>query len=89
MHKPALFLPAAKVARSSGRLALINNSTVMGEVCRLVGIEGRAPHSARHGMGVQIIQNTDNPARPHTSSATSMQYMQFTQEELLVVLGER
>jgi hypothetical protein len=70
MHEPALFPPAATVARSSGQLALINTSTVMGEVCRLVGIERRTPHSARNGMGMQIIQNTDNPARPCTQTAS-------------------
>jgi len=91
---PALFLPAATVARSSGRLAPVNVNTIMAAVCQLAGIEGRTPHSARHGMGVHIIKKTGNPRAVqrqlgHTNPSTSMQYMQFTQAELQAVLDER
>lgn len=91
---PALFLPAASVAKSAGRLAPVNINTIMAEVCRLAGITDRTPHSARHGMGVHIIKKTGNPRAVqrqlgHTNPSTSMQYMQFTQEELQAVLDER
>jgi hypothetical protein len=66
---PALFLPAASVARSSGRLAPVNVNTLMAEVCKLAGIEGRTPHSARHGMGVHIIKRPAIPGRCSASSA--------------------
>jgi integrase len=91
---PALFLPAMTVANSAGRLAPTNINTIWKGVCQLVGLKGRTPHSARHGMGVHIIKKTGNPrAVPHQlghkNPSTTMQYMQFTGQELQDVLDNR
>ena len=91
---PALFLPAATVARSEGRLAPVNINTIWNEVCQLAGIAGKTPHSARHGMGVHIVKKTGNPRAAqrqlgHKNPSTTMQYLQFTQEELQAVLDQR
>jgi len=91
---PALFLPADTVGRSNGRLAPTNINTLWNEVCQLAGVKGKTPHSARHGMGVHIVKKTGNPRAAqrqlgHKNPSTTMQYLQFTQEELRAVLDER
>ena len=91
---PALFLPAMSVANSEGRLAPTNINTIWKGVCQLAGLKGRTPHSARHGMGVHIIKKTGNPRAVqrqlgHKNPSTTMQYMQFTGQQLQDVLDER
>jgi site-specific recombinase XerD len=90
----ALFLPAASVAQSDGRLTPATINLVWNEVCQFAGVTDKTPHSARHAMGVHIVKKTGNPRAAqrqlgHKNPATTMQYLQFTHEELQTVLDER
>lgn len=89
----ALFLPAASRTLSSGRLMPIIVNDVWNEVCRLAGIKGKTPHSARHAMGRHIINKTGNVAAVqrqlgHRNAAYSLQYARITEAELQAVVNE-
>jgi integrase len=61
------------------------------EVCRLAGIKGKTPHSARHAMGRHIIAKTGNVAAVqrqlgHKNAAYSLQYARITEAELQAVV---
>ena len=90
----ALFLPAATVAQSQGRLAPLAVNEIWNAVCRTAQVQGRTPHSARHAIGKHIIAKTGNIAAVqkqlgHKQPAYSMQYLRVTGEELDRVLDER
>ena len=91
---PALLLPAASVGQSTGRLTPTTINQVWNAVCRLAGVTGKTPHAARHAMGLHIVKKTGNPRAVqhqlgHTNPATTMQYLQFAQEEIQAVLDDR
>ncbi len=94
-HKsPALFLPAATVATSTGSLTVPVINSIWNEVAALAQVEGKTPHSARHAMGRHIIEKTGNIAAVqrqlgHRNAIYSMQYARITAEELEAVLEER
>jgi integrase len=93
-RSPALFLAAATVPWSTGRLAAGAGNAVWNAVCRVAQVQGRTPHSARHAMGKHIIAKTGNIAAVqkqlgHRQPAYSMQYARITAEELGQVLDER
>ena len=63
-------------------------------MCQLAGVEGRTPHSARHGVGKHLIEKTGNIAAVqrqlgHKNAAYSMQYARITDQELGEVLEDR
>ena len=69
-------------------------NTAWNEVCRLAGVEGHTPHSARHAMGKHLIEKTGNLAAVqrqlgHTNATYSMQYTRITDEELGNALEDR
>jgi integrase len=87
----ALFLPAGSRTLSRGRLTPIIVNDVWNEVCRLAGIKGKTPHSARHAMGRHIINKTGNVAAVqrqlgHKNAAYSLQYARITEAELQAVV---
>jgi integrase len=89
----ALFLPAGSRTLSSGRLTPIIVNDVWNAVCRLAGITGKTPHSARHAMGRHIINKTGNVAAVqrqlgHKNAAYSLQYARITEAELQEVVDE-
>lgn len=91
---PALFLAASTVAQGTGRLAVLTVNTVWNSVCRLAGVYGRTPHSARHAMGKHIMAKTGNIAAVqkqlgHRQAAYAMHYARVTAAELSKVLDER
>ena len=93
-QSPALFLPAATVPESSGRLSARTVNDVWNDVCLTAGVTGRTPHSARHAMGKHLIEKTGNVAAVqkqlgHQNAAYSMQYARITGDELLDVLNDR
>ena len=93
-RSPALFLAAATVPQSTGRLAAGAVNAVWNAVCRVAQVQGRTPDSARHAMGKHIITKTGNIAAVqkqlgHRQPAYSMQYARITAEELGQVLDER
>ncbi len=93
-HSGALFLPAATVAGSTGRLVPSTINLIWNEVCQLAGVTGRTPHAARHAMGLHIVKKTGNPRAAqcqlgHRNPATTMPYLQFSQAELQAVLDDR
>ena len=57
-------------------------------------VKHRTPHSARHAMGVHLVKKTGNPRTAqrqlgHKNPSTTMQYMQFTGEEMQDALDDR
>jgi integrase len=91
---PALFLPAATVANSKGRLSPSLINKLWNDVCILARVKGRTPHSARHAMGVHLVKKTHNPRAAqqqlgHKNPSTTMQYMQFTPTEIKAALDDR
>ena len=92
---PALFLPGATVVNNvTGRLTPLVINNVWNEACKLAHINHRTPHSARHAMGVHLVKKTGNPRTAqrqlgHRNPSTTMQYMQFTHEEMREALDER
>jgi integrase len=93
-NSAALFLAPATTPHGDGRLNTRVINTIWTEVCRLAGVEGRTPHSARHAMGKHIIEKTGNIAAVqrqlgHKNAAYSMQYARITDEELLKVIEDR
>src|ERR1041384_2241516 len=93
-RSPALFLSAPGNPRAGERISVRTVNEVWDEVCKLAGVEGRTPHSARHAMGKHIIEKTGNIAAVqrqlgHKNAAYSMQYARITAEELRNVIDER
>jgi integrase len=93
-ESPTLFLPAASVANSDGRLAVNVVNHIWNEVAEMAGVEGKTPHSARHAMGRHIIEKTGNIAAVqrqlgHKNAAYSMQYARITEKELGDVIDAR
>jgi site-specific recombinase XerD len=91
---PALFLPAATVANSDGRLTPLVINDVWPEVCKAADVQNKTPHSARHAMGRYIIEKARNVAAVqrqlgHKNAAYSLQYTRITGEELGEVLDKR
>jgi site-specific recombinase XerD len=91
---PALFLPDAGNAKSTGRLSPLAVNRIWNEVARIAGITGKTPHAARHAMGRHIVEKTGNIAAVqrqlgHKNAAYSMQYARITAEELRGVLDDR
>jgi site-specific recombinase XerD len=94
-QSPALFLPATTVVNGpAGRLTSSVINTVWNEACQLAHLKNRTPHSARYAMGVHLVKKTGNPRTAqrqlgHRNPSITMQYMQFTHEEMQEVLDER
>jgi site-specific recombinase XerD len=93
-QSPALFLSPYTNPHGNGRLTAKVINQVWDDVCKVAGVEGKTPHSARHAMGRYIIEKTGNVAAVqrqlgHKNAAYSLQYARITDEELNVVLDER
>ena len=93
-QSPALFLSPFTNPNGNGRLTVKVINDVWNDICKVAGIEGKTPHSARHAMGRYIIEKTGNVAAVqrqlgHKNAAYSMQYSRITDEELNLVLDER
>lgn len=91
---PALFLASGRNAQGAGRMSPQTVNLIWREVCRVAGVEGRTPHSARHAMGKHIMDKTGNVAAiqrqlGHKNAAYSLQYARVSNEELQVVLDGR
>jgi integrase len=91
---PALFLSAFGNPRAGERLSVRRVNEIWDAVCKLAGVEGRTPHSARHAMGKHIIEKTGNIAAVqrqlgHKNATYSMQYARITGEELRGVIDDR
>ena len=93
-QSPALFLTACTTPHGNGRPGVLVVNHVWNEVCKLAGITGKTPHSARHAMGRHIIEKTGNVSAVqrqlgHKNAMYSMQYTRVTRDELNAVLDER
>jgi len=93
-NSPALFLASSNVRNTSGSLSVRAINLIWDEVCRLAGVEGKTPHSARHAMGRHIMERTGNVAAVqrqlgHRNATYSMQYARITADELRDVLDNR
>jgi integrase len=93
-QSPALFLSALGNPKAGERLSVRTVNEVWDGVCKLAGVEGRTPHSARHAMGKHIIERTGNVAAVqrqlgHRNATYSMQYARITDEELRGVINDR
>lgn len=91
----ALFLPARQIrSNRTGRLTPRSISNIWTEVCAAAGVKGRGCHSARHAVGLHIIEKTGNPAAVqrqlgHRHAATSLQYCRIRSEDLREIMDQR
>lgn len=90
----ALFLATPNNPRAGERLSVRTVNVIWDGVCRVAGVEGKTPHSARHAMGKHIIEKTGNIAAVqrqlgHRNAIYSMQYARITKQELLDVIDDR
>jgi site-specific recombinase XerD len=94
LQSPALLLPAADNARSSGRLSPVAVNRAWNEVAAKADVAGKSPHAARHAMGRHVVQKTGNVAAVqrqlgHRNASYAMQYMRVSEEELDDVVNDR
>jgi site-specific recombinase XerD len=90
----ALYLPAATIRNSNGRLTPLVINQEWEEVCNMANISHKTPHAARHAMGRHIIDKTGNIAAVqrqlgHRNVAYSVQYARVSNKEMLDVLNNR
>ena len=91
----ALFLSPASNPHGDGRLTPKVINTVWNQVRDFAGVDkDKTPHSARHGMGVFIMEKTGNVAAVqrqlgHKNASFSLQYSRITNDELKRILDER
>ncbi|NTW87664.1 MAG: tyrosine-type recombinase/integrase [Desulfobulbaceae bacterium] len=91
----ALFLSALCNPHGDGRLTPRVINTVWNQVRDFAGVDkDKTPHSARHGMGVFIMEKTGNVAAVqrqlgHKNASFSLQYSRITNDELKRILDER
>ncbi|KJS02686.1 MAG: hypothetical protein VR65_04415 [Desulfobulbaceae bacterium BRH_c16a] len=91
----ALFLAASASPHGDGRLNPKGINTVWNQVRDFAGVDkDKTPHSARHGMGVFIMEKTGNVAAVqrqlgHKNASFSLQYSRITNDELKRILDER
>ena len=91
----ALFLSPAANPHGDGRLSPKVINTVWNQVRDFAGVDqDKTPHSARHGMGVFIMEKTGNVAAVqrqlgHKNASFSLQYSRITNDELKRILDER
>jgi site-specific recombinase XerD len=86
---------AAQLLLVGGRLTPRVINTVWNKVRDFAGVDkDKTPLSARHGMGVFIMEKTGNVAavqRPlgHKNASFSLQYSRITNDELKQILDDR
>jgi integrase len=90
----ALFLPAIGKVKKDVRLSVNAINEIWNKIFKTAGVNGKTPHSARHGMGRHLIEKTGNAAAVqrqlgHQNAAYSLQYTRITDEELNEVLDDR
>ena len=91
----ALFLSPSSNPHGDGRLTPSVINTVWNQVRDFAGVDkDKTPHSARHGMGVFIMEKTGNVAAVqrqlgHKNASFSLQYSRITNDELKRILDER
>lgn len=91
----ALFLSPCTNPHGNGRLSPKVINTVWNQVRDFAEVaKDKTPHSARHGMGVFIMEKTGNAAAVqrqlgHKNASFSLQYSRITNDELSRILDER
>jgi len=90
----ALFLASFQNPNGTGRMTPQTVNLIWQEVCRVAGVGGRTPHSARHAMGKHIMDKTGNVAAVqrqlgHKNAAYSLQYARVSNTALQAVLDKR
>ena len=93
-QSPALFLSANTTFNGNGRLNPKAINTIWNQVCHYSGVKGKTPHSARHGVGLHIMEKTGSIAAVqrqlgHKDPASSIQYTRIPHQKLLTVLDDR
>ncbi len=91
---PLLFLTARENPHGRGALSPCSVNEIWNEIAATAGVAGRTPHSARHAMGLHIMEKTGNVAAVqrqlgHRNPAYSMQYARVTAETMRNVLDDR
>ena len=91
----ALFLSPISNPHGDGRLTPKVINTIWNQVRDFAGVDtNKTPYSARHGMGVFIMEKTGNVAAVqrqlgHKNASFSLQYSRITNDELKRILDER
>jgi len=93
-QSPALFLPAASRTNAKERLSTWTINNIWNKVAQKAGVTGKTPHSARHAMGIHLIEKTGNPAAVqrqlgHKNVAYSLQYTRISAKKLEEILDDR
>ena len=89
-----LFLPYISAKSVPGKLTISLINKIWNNVCKIAGIEGKTPHSARHAMGKYIMETTGNPKAVqaqlgHSSMSYSYQYGINKDEDMSDILNRR
>lgn len=91
---PALFLSARTNAKGYGQLTSQVINDIWDDVCKVAGVQGRTPHSARHAMGRHIMEKSNGNVSAvqrqlgHKNACYSLQYSRITGDELNAILDE-
>lgn len=93
-QSPALFLPASSRTNAKERLSTWTINKIWNTTAQKAGVKGKTPHSARHAMGIHVIEKTGNPAAVqrqlgHKNVAYSLQYTRISEKKLYEVLNDR
>jgi integrase len=91
---PALLLPAADNARSSGRLSPVAVNVAWNGGAAKTDVAGKSPHAARHAMGRHVVQKTGSVAAVqrqlgHRNASCAMQCVRVSEEELDDAVNDR
>lgn len=93
-QSPALFLPSSSRKNANERLSTWTINNIWNKVTQKAGVKGKTPHSARHAMGIHVIEKTGNPTAVqrqlgHKNVAYSLQYTRISDKKLEEILNER
>lgn len=94
-QSPYLFLSVASRSCGKGQLNVRAINDIWNQVAKKAGVEGKTPHSARHGMGSYIIKKSGgNPAAVQDqlnqiNAIYAMNYSRITHAEKQEMLNSR
>lgn len=94
-NNPYLFLSAGlNNIQGDWKISPRMISKIWDQICKIAEIADRTPHSARHGMGVYIMEKTGNVAAVqrvlgHSNPIFSLEYARIRKDTLQAVLDSR
>lgn len=91
---PLLFLATPNSRTVNGGIKPRQINHIWDSVCSIAGVTGRTPHSARHGVGVHIMEKTGNISAVqrqlgHKNATYSLQYARISKDKLVDLMNDR